>query len=266
MISIYKWRLFYLILSSILLLTLAYFVIKERFSYDIFFLLIVFFLFLHFFFQRFEKKKTLKIHMIYLQDLNPLAYLEEYQKFNKKRFLSKAAKSINKINSALVLLTADKIEKAHQILIGLVDQEPKFGSYLRFWYYTAWINYYDEVDDLTRMKFLLEQNKAILKEIPPKYRQKLVENFEFFKAKCFVKEGIFLDTAENYFYDILRTNLPKLTILNCVYQLGVIAYKNGKYELSKRRFQSVVMNGKDLNEAKKAKTFLEKIDELNLNA
>lgn len=263
MISIYKWRLFYVIFSSILLLTLIYFVIKEQIDYNIFFIIIVFSIFLHVYFQKYERKKALKIHLIYLHDLNPLVYLEEYQKFNKKRFLSKSAKLISKINCAIVLLTAGKLEKSHQVLLELVDLEPKFGPYLRFWYYTAWINYYDEVDDLQRMKFLLEQNKIILKEIPAKYRQKLVENYEFFRAKCLVKEGVFLDTAENFFLGILRGNLPKLTILNCIYQLGLIAYKNRQYDLSKRRLLSVVTNGKDLNEAKKAKTILEKIDKLS---
>lgn len=260
MIKINIWRLLFLILGTLVLFVLLFFELQDMIDFEIFLTYSIIYIFLNYWFYKSEKNKIMKLYLIYINDLEPEKYLQEFQKYNKHRLRNKTSRIIDQIYFAIVLIDACKVQEAHQILMNYVDEEPKFSAFLRFWYYNAWINYFDEVDDLPRMKVLALQIKNLINCFPPNQRQKLFANYEMVKARILVKEGIFLDIAEKFFTQLLRGRFPKITIINCVYQLGLIAYKKGDYELSKKRLLAVTENGKNLNIVKKANVLLEKIE------
>ncbi|MDD3999695.1 MAG: hypothetical protein PHX62_02210 [Bacilli bacterium] len=262
----HKLRYLFFIISFIIATTLFVLIAFDYILFEVYFGIIIIVLILNFYFKRIETRKLFELTLIYINELEPLKYLEESTKYNKKRFLSKSAKRMDKITSALVLLDGAKIEEAHQVLLELVDIEEKMTPFIRFWYYKAWIHYYDEVDDILRMKFLADQNKTLITYIPQKFSAQILANYELLRARCFVKEGVFLDTAETYYTQVLSGRFPKLTVINCVYQLGLIAYKNNNFNLAKKRLQSVVTNGKNLNAALKARQLLDKIEKIENEA
>jgi hypothetical protein len=258
----YKLRFIFHLFSLILSIGFLILIILDEVWFEVYLTIIVINFILNIYFRKAEKKKLMEITFIYINELEPLKYLEEYQKFNKKRFLSRNTKIMDKISTALVLIDAGQINKSYETLFELVDEEEKFNPFIRFWYYKAWIHYFDEVDDLSRMRFLAEQSKFLIQDISPKYRSQILANFELMRARCFIKEGIFLKAAENKYNEVLRGRFPRLTVVNSVYLLGVIAYKKQDYDLSKKRLISVIQNGKELNAAKKAKLLLETIEKI----
>lgn len=50
-------------------------------------------------------------------------------------------------------------------------------------------------------------------------------NYEMISVKVGIREGKDLEAAENYLTYVLRGHLPKITVLKCIYQLGIIAHK-----------------------------------------
>lgn len=260
MFRINKLRLLYILLAIVGFFVLAYFELTGRFqnSYIMFYAFLV--VFLNYFFHRAEKNKIMNLYRIYIENLDPLGYIKEYEKYNKLRIQSKDAKTLDKINEAILLLDAGKPEAAHEILMSLTELEPRFRPYLRFWFYNAWFNYFNETEDTKRMRFLLEEIKKLLPQFPPKKRQKMYANYALAKAKLAVKEGKDLDSAESFFSMLVKGDFPKITILNALYQLGIISYKKGNPEVAKRRLLAVAGNGKNLNISRKAQVFLEKMD------
>lgn len=260
MFSINKWKLAYLIFGVIGVFVLAYFEITGRFQYPIIILYALLFFILTIYLHRAEKNKIMKLQLIYIHDLEPLIYLSEYEKYNKRRLRSKTFKTLDKINSVVILIDAGEIEEAHRLLMELTEEEPEFGIFLRFWFYNAWIHYFDQIDDLPRMKVLLEEIKKLLPLFPLKQKPKMYANYEMISVKVGIREGKDLEAAENYLTYVLRGHLPKITVLKCIYQLGIIAHKKGAQQTAKNRFLAVIANGKNLNITRKAKAYLEKIE------
>jgi tetratricopeptide (TPR) repeat protein len=256
-----KWRFAYLfcslIISVALLIVILFF--YDDYLFDLYFGILLINLIIIFWFRRLERKKLFEMTMIYLNELDPLRYLEAYEKYNRQRLRSKNAKLMDEITKAQILLDAGKIPETREVLESLIDREPQFSAFVRFWYYKNWINYFDEVDDPARMKFLLNQLSESIETLPQKYRWQMLANLHIIEARYYVHEGIFLDTAEERYSEILKGNSPRLMMMHCVYQMGVIAYKTGRFDIAKSRLQSVVKNGNQLHIVTKAEELLNKM-------
>ena len=102
-----KWRYFSLILTiplTIVLMVLA--LISEPIWTDLYFVFLVIIFILHFWLSKKEKKKKNEITMVYIENLQPLRYLELFEDFNKSQVISKNIKLMNQITKCQVLLDA----------------------------------------------------------------------------------------------------------------------------------------------------------------
>jgi len=254
-----KLRFYYWIFSILAVLFFVVLVVIDPENAQAYFILEVGIIFINFYLKRKEKNRLLKITMIYINECNPERYLYELEQFNKKRIRSKHMLIMDKISKSLIYLDIGKIEESYKILFSLVEVEPSFNTFMRFWYYKSWIYYYEEVKEIKRMKYLIDKTTELIELSPLKYRNQLQANFKQILARYYVTAGIYLDNAEDNYSEVFKGRFPKLTVVLSVYYLGVIAYKQGKYDLAVERLQSVVRNGKYLFVSEKSKVLLEKI-------
>ena len=257
-----KWRYFSLILTiplTIVLMVLA--LISEPIWTDLYFVFLVIIFILHFWLSKKEKKKKNEITMVYIENLQPLRYLELFEDFNKTQVISKNIKLMNQITKCQVLLDAGKFQECRNILESLVEEEGKFSPFVRFLYYKNWIHYFGETNDIPRMKFLLDQCYDLLEKIPLKFRQQLAITYKIMEANYFIKEGIFLETAESRYQQIMQTRLPRVAVIQAIFQLAIIDIKSRRLEQAKTRLTSVIKNGRELHLVQKAKKILDEIVE-----
>lgn len=225
------------------------------------FLLIGLILFaLYFYFRKREKQKLIYISKIYLHECDPIRYIEEYNKYLKNFVLSKRFKTLHKITNSMAYLAAGKIDEAKQILDEFVENEPNFYPVIRFWYYKAWIYYFEETKELARIKILIQEVQKIIHITPLKYRPQLLSNYNQMIARYYVASKIHLNLAEDEFKKVFNRNLPKLNVVVNVYYLGVISFLNKDYVTAKEYFNSVIKNGNRLIVVDRAKEYLDLID------
>lgn len=199
---------------------------------------------LMFYFWAIEKRKMNQVVMIYVNDCDPLRYLEEYENLIRTYVSTSTSRVINQIGKALLLMEAGEIDSAKSILDALVDDEPGFNNSLKFLYYKAWIFYFDETNNLEKMEVLYNQAQKLLSSIPLKLKPIIDSNFKYIQARYFVKAGIYLDSAESIYGEAFKGRYPYLTVLNSIYYLGVIALKQGKKEIAMERFSAIIKSGK----------------------
>lgn len=226
-------------------------------DYYFFFMLAVFYY--NYTLKKKDRIKLHKISSIYFNDCNPRLYLSEIEKYNKKIIRSKKGKILHQISKSLIYLDLGDLSACHEILLSLVNQEETFTIVIKFWYYKAWIYYYDEIDQPGRMKILLQELEKLAQTAPAKYQKQLKLNFRQVQARYYVKVGIYLDTAEAIYSEIFKGRYPRLTVVLNLYYLGVIAYKQARYDLAVERLNSVVKNGNQLYVVEKAKQLIEEI-------
>lgn len=221
---------------------------------------------IYYFIWKNENKKLTNISKIYLHGCDPIKYIDEYQKFLKNSITNKNSQILNKITISLAYISSGDAEEARKILDSLVDLEPKFDLNIRFWYYKAWIYYFEEIKEIERIKILIKQAKLLIDDCPLKYKAQLISNYNQIIARYYVLSNIHLELAEEEFKKIFKGNFPKFNVVVNVYYLGVISYKQRDYQNALEYFNSVIKNGNKLAVVNKAKTYIENIqNEINEN-
>lgn len=227
----------------------------------IFFLIAITLLASFYFVKYFEKRKLIAISKIYLDTCDPVKYVEEYQKYLKQIVTKEKYKYLHSITIALAHISAGKIIEAKQTLDELVEKEPHFDSIIRFWYYKAWIYYFEETKEIAKFKVLMHELKKLVDQCPYKFREQLLSNYNNIVARYYVLNNIHLDIAYKEFSKVFFGRYPKLNAVINVYYLGVIAYLENNYNEAKEYFNSVIRNGNKLEVVNKAKKYLSLINE-----
>ena len=253
--------IFWLFTLLISIFSLPLFIFDDRFHLTYYFLIVIVLFGVNIFLKRADKALIKSINQIYIFECDPLKYFHKYQAYLKKCFVSKNALIMLKNTEALVNLDAGNITHAKTILDTLVDQEPTFNNLTKFWYYKAWIHYLEEQNEIKKMEVLINKQKELLNFLPPSVRPQFEANYNSLVARYYVKNGIYLDNAEMFYSDILRGNYPKINIVTSVFYLGVISFKQGKYELAAERFRSVKRSANKLYISEKAEKYLDLIEQ-----
>ena len=142
--------------------------------------------------KRYDKQKFILIAKIYLDECDPEKYLIEYKKFLKRMVVSNNQKILTESTLALAHLSIKKISESKRILDSLVQYEPRFSPYIRFWYYKSWIIYFEETNEIERMRVLIQQSKTIIDNSPLKYKPQLISNYNQLISRYYVKNNIHL--------------------------------------------------------------------------
>lgn len=210
--------------------------------------------------KRVERKKIVNVSKFYLDECDPIKYIKDLKKLLKHFILFKSIKYLNEITIALAYISAGNLDDAKNILESLVDIEPKFSVIIRFWYYKAWIYYFEETNEIERIKVLIEQSRLLIDKTPTRFKAQMLSNYNQIIARYYVLANIHLNLAEEEFNKIFKTNFPKMNVVVNVYYLGVIAYRNNDLKHARDYFKSVVKNGNKLNVVLKSNEYLEKIN------
>lgn len=257
-----KLKFILLIIDAVYVIFVLPLAILGYINFSIFVIIAIIFVIVNFSVNRYEKIKLVKISKIYLDECDPLRYIEEYKKLLSRSILTKNAKVLNDITIALANISYGDIEEAKKTLDGLVESEPKFDSVLRFWYYKAWIYYFEETNEVDRIKTLILQSKQLVDRCPGKYKAQLISNYNQIIARYYVSANIHLNLAEQEFNKIFKANFPKFNVVVNVYYLGVIAYLQKNYIRALEYFNSVAKNGNRLAVVNKSKNYIKKIEDI----
>lgn len=256
-----KLRLIVLIIASIYVVFVLPLVILEIIQSSVYILIGIILFAIYYFTLRLEKVNLLRISKIYLNECDPLKYITEYKKYLSNFIQAKTNKYLNEITISLAYLSLGELGEAKNILDDLVEFEPNFSPPLRFWYYKAWIYYFEETKELERIKTLINQVKELIDISPLKFKTQLISNYNQIIARYYILANIHLNLAEQEFSKIFRANFPKFNVVVNVYYLGLIAYKQTDYKRALEYFRSVAKNGNKLSVVKKANEYIEKINE-----
>lgn len=260
-----KLKFILLIINAVFVIFVLPLAILDYVNFSIFFLISIGLVVIYFSVSRYEKIKLVKISKIYLDECDPIRYIEAYKKLLSRSILSKNAKVLNDITIALANISYGDIEEAKRTLDGLVESEPKFDSVLRFWYYKAWIFYFEETNEVERIKTLIFQSKQLVDRCPIKYKAQLISNYNQIIARYYIAANIHLNLAEQEFNRVFKSNFPKFNVVVNVYYLGVIAYLQKNYIRALEYFNSVAKNGNKLAVVNKSKNYIKLIENIQNN-
>lgn len=255
-------RFLYNIIVILLLIFLGIAYKIELFEVDIFVIVGPLLVLIYFIILRKEKINNFKASKLYFQDCDPEAFIEEFIKLSTKRLYSKNTKIRNKINLIHVYLSNGDLKSARIYLESLVEDEPKYSPVIKFSYYLAWSYYFEQKGEIEQLKTLIGQLEQLIIASQPKHKRFQAMHLKIITTRLYILENIHLDIAEKDILEILNNPLLKINIVVNVYYLGVIAYKQKRFDQATEYFDSVVLNGNKLIQVKKANLYLNKIKEV----
>ena len=255
-----KLRLIMLIVSFFTLISLSVLIIFDPEKWLAYFLFSVFILFCNFRIKRIERDRLLAITMIYLNECNPDRYLCEIGKYQKSLIKTRNGRLLNLISKAMILLDGGRVEETEEILKGIAKYEAKLSPFVRFWYYKAWFYYLEENRRTEKIEELIAELFRIANSAPLRYRTQLLDNYQLILCRYYVLTGTHLERAERSFSEVFTGNYPKLVVVISHYYLGLIAYKQGLYQLALDRLHYVTENGPKLHISRKSSQLIKIIN------
>lgn len=187
-----------------------------------------------------ELAKENRVKNIYFQKCQPHKYLVEHQELISGYVLSKKQIIKDQLFNIIVYLSEGNLSEAKIILDELSIKTSKLTNVELYWLMVGWINYFDEIDDLERMEIFFNKLKSLIADLPHYFKVKTENNFLKLQARFFIKNGIYLDNAETTFNDSLKSRRYFINVLNAIYYLGLIAFKQNKKEVALERLNFIV--------------------------
>lgn len=249
-----------LIISFITLISLSILIIFDPDRWLAYFIFSVIILFCNFRIKKIDRDKLLAITMIYLDDCDPDLYLQEISKYQRTLVRTKSGRLLNLISRALILLDGGRVDETVAILKGIARFEAKLSPFVRFWYYKAWFYYLEENRRTEKIEELIAELFRIANSAPLRYRTQLLDNYQLILCRYYVLTGTHLERAERSFSEVFTGNYPKLVVVISHYYLGLIAYKQGLYQLALDRLHYVTENGPKLHISRKSSQLIKIIN------
>ncbi|HKM30394.1 MAG TPA: tetratricopeptide repeat protein [Bacilli bacterium] len=255
-------RFVYWLISIIVTLALIIYIWFSDDEYYMFYTLLgMGLIFPNFTFKKIEKRKLMEIIVDYSQTGNVKKYLDSLSLFNKKMVKNKKNKYFDLISYAHAYMDMGNFEGAKDILDKLVEEEPRFTSLIRFFYYRAWINYFLNYGLDGEAKKLLDQLKAMIELAAPQLRQQYIINYQILVAKYNIRCDVLLIETKATLKQIIDANPTPLMTASTSYYVGIIEYKLGNFSEAKSIFNEVAKFNEQLHFVVKAKEYLHRLSE-----
>jgi len=255
-----KLRLTLLIITFFSIISLNILIFLEPTNWLAYIIFLILIIYCNIRLKKIERERLFKITMIYLNDCNPERYLVEIENYQKKLVKTRLRRLIDKISNALILMDIGKLQDSHDILNSIIPYEAKLSPFVKFWYYKAWIYYLEEIKCIDKIEVLMAELYEIANTAPRRYKMQLQDNYQLVLSRYYVLAGIYLDKAEESFAEVFTGTYPKLVVIISHYYLGLIALKQGRYNLALERFDYVVNNGPKLYISSKSINLIKQIN------
>ncbi|OPZ33235.1 MAG: hypothetical protein BWY97_00707 [Tenericutes bacterium ADurb.BinA124] len=199
-------------------------------------------IFLIFYMRVIELAKINRVKNIYFQKCYPQKFLTEHDELMNGFILSQKQIHKNQLFKITVYLNLGNVNQAKQILDALTVKTAQLSIAELYWLLIGWFNYFEEIDDLEKMEIFFEKIKMLNNELPQTFKQKTLNNYLKIQARYFIKSGIYLDNAETVFIDSLKNRKYFINVIDALYYLGIVAFKQNKKELALERLNFVVQS------------------------
>lgn len=255
-----KIRLFYTIISLIIILFCSLMIIIDSINYSLYLIISLSGLFLIFYMRIIELAKLNRIKHLYFTKCQPRKYLEEHQILMNSFWLTRKQSIATQLFNISVLLSFGEIHQAKSILNELSIKISKLSNVELYWLLVGWFNYFEEINDFEKTEIFFLKICDLNYILPHGFKQRTENNFKKMQARYFIQNGIYLDNAETIFTDSLKNRRYFINVLNSLFFLGLTAYKQNKKEVALERLNFVVQTKlSDLSIYQKAKILIEQI-------
>ena len=257
-----KGRFWYLLISSILVLSVITFTFIHPTIYDIYIYIACILAYIpNFTFRKSEKDQLFKIVSEYALNCDANQYYVNIRDFYNSLYLTKLGRKIASINLATIKIEMGELEESEKMLLEIKDIIDKTTLLNKYSYYRAWCSIYYEKGEANHYQILLNEMREIVdNEKNPSIKEQLSQNFRHVEAKYFIMNGIYLDKARAYYDEILSMSSPLMLRLSANYYLGVIYAKENNREKALEHFKKVAFSDKRLYLVTKAISYVNALE------
>ena len=257
-----KKRFIYWLVSIVVsLFLIGYIWLSDDLNILFYSLLVALLIMPNFTFKKMEKQKLMQIIIYYSQTGDADEYLKQLKAHDENMVRNRKIKWYQATTYAQVYLDKGSFEEAKKILIELVEFEPKFNKLTKFLYYRAWINYFLNYNKIAETQTLLVQLNKLIETSPVSLQQQFILAYQILLAKYNIRCNNLLNETKATIKQVININPTPLMVSSSNFYLGILEYKLGNFDEAKKIFAEVASFNEQLHFVRKAKEYLQKLNE-----
>ena len=194
-----------------------------------------------------------RINNILTDECDPEKFLTEYDSFYNIN------RSFDRINRYSAVINLGKYDEARQIIESAPPPETEKSKNYALLYYinAANLNIFDGKFEEAQQKLDYVKNL----ELPPKDKSFSINAIDGNEVELLRRQGHLVE-SRRLLNELLQRKIPKISVLSCVFALGLISVEEQKYDEAKAAFRKVIDEGNKLYKVTLAKQELDKIQYL----